>query len=281
MSKDNNMELSQFLAKKPKWAQKPCLYIIEHPYGGVFRCGLSGSTQYADSDPVYGNESQLKGLLARVTMYHGFWYPFTNAKLIAALQVKSALVYETTDRVGNDFLGVNYNISRPTRTLVRTREKEFHKVLDQRGYRMKIEENEVTARELFRPLQNSQELIAALRMIKGEALYLMSSSEIVEDAAYRGGSRHMKGAITVHESSRRSVQDRQVKVPTLTIRMDKESIEKLRNANPETFKKLLAIMQSYDANTTTETVRMKKKDVEGMRDFVATPRRSMRLRKAK
>ena len=280
------MDIAKFLEISPPWGLKPCLYIIEHPYGGVFRCGASGSTLYADSDPVYGNEGKLTGLLSRVTMYHAFWYPFSNAKIVAALRVKSALVHENKDRVGKDFTGTTYNISRPTRTLVLTREKEFHSVLDQRGFRMNVKGERgllvPTKRELFKPRRNSEDLIAGLRQIKGEELYLMSEGGIKSDDAYRGGSRHVRGAVQVHENFKRSVQDRNVKIPTLTIRLNKESVDQLRKSNKLQFEKLLSIMQSYDENTQTETVRMKRKDLEKMRDFATkSRRRSSRLAKEK
>jgi hypothetical protein len=77
-------------------------------------------------------DAQNRGLLSRANMYLNYFRPFSG-KLFAALTVKQALVAEADrDRVATDSSGTVYNVDRGARTLVLTREREFHLISDER-----------------------------------------------------------------------------------------------------------------------------------------------------
>ena len=185
------MYIGQFLIEaklKHKWAMEPCLYIVkqdatENP--NAHRCGASGTRLFLGADLPYPDRASSTGLLSRLNTYKNNWLP-VKGTIFAALIVKRALVAEVgRDRIGEDVAGGNYNIDRGSNTLVLTREKEFHQELDRRGLRWQKDQKN----ELFVPNKNTQELIAAMRTIRGENMYLMSPDTITEDSNYRGGSR--------------------------------------------------------------------------------------------
>ena len=123
-------------------------------------------------------------------MYLGYFRPFSG-KIFAALRIKQALVAEADrDRVATDSTGVTYNVDRGSRTLVLAREREFHQILDERGLRyMKHKRN-----ELFEPRSNVNELIAALRQVRGEEMYLMTKDTVSQDPKYLSqGTNHHHG----------------------------------------------------------------------------------------
>ena len=180
------MDLDRFLELRPDWAQNPCLYIVrqmatENP--NTHRCGASGTflvPNQADLDvPYRSDQAILKGLLGRMVMYQNYWLP-VKGSLIAALRIKRALVAEPQQRTAEDSLGNTYNVSRGNQTLVLTREKEFHQVLDRRGYRWQKDKRN----ELFQA--SPKELIASLRQIRGEQMFLFSKDSITEDPSYQG-----------------------------------------------------------------------------------------------
>ena len=261
------MDIEDFLKLKPMWAMEPCVYIVkqmatENP--NAHRCGASGTHMFAGADRPYGSENATRtGLLARLQMYSGFWLP-VKGKIFAALRVKRALVAEIDrHRTGEDSAGNVYNIDRGGHTLVLAREREFHNELDRRGYRWQTDKRN----ELFVPRRNVQELIAALRTVKGETMYLMfADGSVLEDESYRGGSR--RETVTVQPTAPRQVQDREVRVPSLTIRLSKDSVDQLRSSNPQTFARLLNIMQTYDEDAKrVETMRMSATDIERCRRY--------------
>ena len=59
----------------------------------------------------------------------------------------------------------------------------MHDRMDARGLRWDKEKRN----ELFVPKKSVNELIAVMRTIPGEAMYLFDDNTIVEDTAYRGG----------------------------------------------------------------------------------------------
>ena len=119
-------------------------------------------------------------------MYLGYFRPISG-KTFAALRIKQALVAEADrDRVATDSTGVTYNVDRGSRTLVLAREREFHQILDERGLRyMKHKRN-----ELFEPRSNVNELIAALRQVRGEEMYLMTKDTVSQDPKSQGTNHH-------------------------------------------------------------------------------------------
>ena len=293
------MDIDKFLEQRPAWANEPCLYIVrqmatENP--NAHRCGASGTHLFSGADLPYGSErATTTGLNSRLNMYSNFWLP-VKGKIFAALRVKRALVAEVdTDRLGEDFAGGVYNIDRGGHTLVLTREKEFHAALDRRGLRWQTDKRN----ELFVPRRNTQELIAALRTIRGEELFLcFPDGTILEDEGYRGGSRHSQVNISIRDTVSRQVPDRVARVPSLTIRLSRDSLEQLRSANPQQFSRLLAIVRSFDEHERTKReqapdtvhVRMSAADIEKLRARVKTedepvvrgveklpPRRSARI----
>ena len=96
------MELATLLKLKPSFAYEPALYIIKQTESiNAFRCGMSGSSLYKDSDRVFGADrpGNLSGLLSRMSMYLGFYTPLIP-KIYAALRIKKQLVALQNQRTG-------------------------------------------------------------------------------------------------------------------------------------------------------------------------------------
>lgn len=258
------MDIEKFLELRPEWAQSPALYIVrqmatENP--GAHRCGASGTflvPNQVDLDVPYRSDSAIfKGLLGRMVMYQNYWLPIRGS-LIAALRIKRALVAEPQQRTGEDSQGNTYNITRGNQTLVLTREKEFHQVLDSRGYRWQKDRRN----ELFQA--PAKELIASLRQIRGEELYLFSKDSITQDPHYRGGSR--KERITITETQPRQQPQRETRAPSLTITLSRSALEQLRSGSPQQFERLLNLVRSFDEDRkNTTTVTAPKEVVQEMR----------------
>ena len=149
----------------------------------AYRCGLSGGLQFKDSDRVYGADrpGSLSGLLSRMSMYMGFWTPLKGT-IYAALRIKAQLVAKPDQRLGTDYLGNAININQANQTLLRIRERNFHDVLDSRGLRWDRERKN----ELFVPGKKGViELIAAMRQVKGEEMYIFSEDGFLVSAYKR------------------------------------------------------------------------------------------------
>ena len=290
------MDVDYFLTLRPDWAQQPCLYIIlqegglKNPDGTYrpninYRVGASGTSMFKGSDRPYRSEdAQNFGLLSRCRMYRGFHNPFSTT-IFAALRVKQALIAEMDkDRLGTDSTGNFYNVNRGSRTLVLTRERELHNILDEKGLRYQKD----TRNELFQT-RNVEELISAMRYIRGEEMYIFGAQEIKLDPKYKGGSRRER--ITITETAPRQQPQRESRVPSLTIGLSKASLDQLRSGSPQQFERLLALVRDYYVQTKrTETVTMRPADVQEVRkdtprgqaivrglQQLFTPRRSPRL----
>ena len=256
------MDIEKFLELRPEWAQSPALYIVrqmatENP--GAHRCGASGTFLVPNLDvPYRSDRAILKGLLGRMVMYSNYWLP-VKGHIFAALRIKRALVAEPQQRTGEDSRGNTYNLTRGNQTLVLTREKEFHQVLDSKGYRWQKDRRN----ELFQaPVQ---ELISSLRQVRGEDLYLFSKDSIIEDPNYRGGSRKERIAIRVTQP--RQQPERQSRAPSLTITLSKTALEQLRSGSPQQFEKLINLVRSFDEERkNTTTIRAPAKVVQQMRE---------------
>eukprot|EP00966_Prymnesium_polylepis_P077542 1796483-Prymnesium_polylepis.1 len=177
------MDVDYFLTLRPGWAQQPCLYIILQERGlknadGTyrpninFRVGASGTSMFKGSDRPYRSEdAQNFGLLSRCRMYRGFHNPFATT-IFAALRVKQALIAEMDkDRTGTDST-------------------------DEKGLRFQKD----TRNELFQT-RNVEELISAMRYIRGEEMYIFGAQDVKLDPKYKGGSR--KERIVIQETAPR------------------------------------------------------------------------------
>ena len=267
------MDIEKFLDPdefRPSWAFEPCLYIVKQTNAGhnAHRCGASGTHMYAGSDLPYGADraSNLTGLLGRMVMYKNYWLPLKGT-IYAALRVKKQLVADSTQRTGQDAEGNAFNIDRGNYTLVLHREKEFHAELDRRKLRWRDDRNN----ELFLPKRGVEELISAMRMVHGEQMYIFKPDLIVEDPAYRGGTR--RELITITETKPRAMPGRVARTPSITVRLSKASIDQLRAANPNHFEQLLNIFREYvqdekakTKTTSTVTVQMEPDDIQDLRD---------------
>ena len=258
------MDLETFIGMRPEWAQEPCLYIVKQMAMGnnAHRCGASGTHMYRDGDSPYGTPS-FTGLLGRMTMYLNYWLPVKGV-IYAALRIRKQLVAENTQRTAVDSQGNTYNIDRGNQTLVLSREKEFHQELDRRGLRWRNDRKN----ELFVPRSKVEELIATMRTIRGEQMYLFDKSLIAEDEKYRGGSRQERVVVT--ETAPREQPDRTARVPSITVRLSKQAIDQLRAADPNHFQQLLNIIRQYDEERKTTTVTLPRADIQDIRD--QTPR---------
>ena len=266
------MDVDYFLTLRPDWAQQPCLYIILQE-GGLknsdgtyrpninYRVGASGTSMFKGSDRPYRSEdAQNFGLLSRCRMYRGFHNPFSTT-IFAALRVKQALIAEMDkDRLVTDSTGNFYSVHRGSRTLVITRERELHNLLDEKGLRFQKD----TRNELFQT-RNVEELISAMRYIRGEEMYIFGAQEIKLDPKYKGGSR--KERITITETQPRQQPQRESRAPSLTITLSRQALEQLRSGNPTSFERLMNIVKSFDEE--------KKKTTTAP----PLPRRSARLAK--
>ena len=263
------MDLHKFAMQvTPPWASQPCLYIIEHPASeltlefpnGVYRMGASGTKEFKDSDRPFGSESkEVSGLISRSRLYLGFLEPL-RAKIWAALRVKKQLVADPKKhRTATDVLGQEYNVDRGSYTLVLAREAEMHALLDAKDFRHKKD----TKKELFVPTQSVQQLIAIMRKIKGEEMFVFDENNIIKDTKYRGGSENQ---IKVIQTNVRSTQDRDSKtsyVPTITLKLNKKAIEELQMMKPESFAQLADYI--LDVLEPEEIVRLSKNTVQELR----------------
>ena len=264
------MDISTFLEMKPEWAYEPCLYIVKQMFPGnnAHRCGASGTQQFHQSDRAYGSGQGLTGLLSRISMYKGFWEPL-HGTIYAALRIRKQLVAKPTQRVGTDFVGNMFNIDRGNQTLVLAREADFHAELDRRGLRWNSERRN----ELFVPKKNVEELIAALRTIPGEDMFLFDTDTIIDDTAYRSGSRPR--TTTVIDTTSRGQPPRAVKdtVPTVTLKLSKVAIEQLRSNNPNKYQILSDLVRDImfplrdkTAPPATHAVSMTARALSALRD---------------
>ena len=252
------MDIDVFLKQKPQWAYQPCLYIVKQMFEGnnAYRCGLSGGLQFKDSDRVYGADrpGSLSGLLSRMSMYMGFWTPLKGT-IYAALRIKAQLVAKPDQRLVTDYLGNAININQTNQTLVRIRERDFHDVLDSRGLRWDKERKN----ELFVPGRKGViELIAAMRQVKGEEMYIFSEDGFVQDAFYRGGSE--RRGTTVTNTFHKQMQPREAafeaRAATITIRLTPKAIQELQGESPAKFAQLIRIIDEVykrPVSTTTTT----------------------------
>ena len=238
------MDIEQFLKLKPSWAYQPCLYIVKQMFEGnnAYRCGLSGGLQFKDSDRVYGADKpgSLSGLLSRMSMYMGFWTPLKGT-IYACLRIKAQLVAKPDQRLGSDYLGNPININQGNQTLVRIRERDFHDVLDSRGLRWDKERKN----ELFVPGKKGViELIAAMRQVKGEEMYIFSDKGPVEDVFYRGGSE--RKSMTVINTFQKQMQPREAafeaRAQSITIKLSQKAIEELKADSPAKFAQLIKLI---------------------------------------
>lgn len=237
------MELETLLKMKPEFAYEPCLYIIKQTEMiNAYRCGLSGSSLHQDADRVYGADrpGALTGLLSRMSMYLGFYTPLVP-KIYACLRVKKQLVALQNQRVATDFTGNTFNVDRGNYTLVRARESLMHERMDARGLRWKSDKKN----ELFVPKKSVEELIAVMRTIPGEEMYLFNEDSIESDDAYRGGRSddRVKTDTQVRTLPFREAAS-ELKTPSITIKLSKQAIEQLRSGNPKRYESLLEIIKS-------------------------------------
>ena len=288
------MDLQKFIDERDKypWAMQPCLYCILQDAGikklngsfiqnNNYRCGTSGTKMFADADLAYrSGDSSSTGLVSRCSLYLGFFRPFAG-KIFAALRVPKALVAEAADRTAEDTFGNVYNVNRGGNTLALVREKEYHAELDKRGLRFQ------TGRELFQT-NNVENIISAMRTVRGIEMYTFNKNGPVFDEKYRGGARRER--ITITETQPRQQPQREKRAPSLTITLSRAALEQLRSGNPMTFQRLVNLVSEFDEqreNTTTVTAPKKvvqelKKDADVARQLLdaviqTRPRRSARL----
>jgi hypothetical protein len=263
------MDLQKFIDERDKHPQflEPCLYCIlqdagiKQPNGtfiqnNKFRCGTSGTKMFADADLTYrSGDSSSTGLISRANLYMGFFRPFSGV-IYAALRVPKALVAESRDRTAEDTFGNIYNVDRAN-TLARVREKEYHAELDRRGLRFQ------KGRELFQT-NNVENIISAMRTVKGIEMYTFDKNGPVFDEKYKGGSRRERISIT--ETQPRQNPQRESKAPSLTITLSKEFLQQLRSGNPLTFQKLVNLVREFDEQKKqTTTVTAPKEAVQEIR----------------
>jgi len=237
------MELETLLKLKPAFAYEPCLYIIkQNDVVNAYRCGLSGSTLHQDIDRVYGADrpGTLTGLLSRCSMYLGFYVPM-SPKIHACLRVKKQLVSTQNQRTATDFAGNTYNVDRGNYTLVRAMESLMHDRMDARGLRWKSDKKN----ELFVPKKSVDELIAVMRTIPGEEMYIFGEDSITTDDTYRGGRAddRIKTDTQVRTLPFREVAS-ELKTPSITLRLSKKAIEDLRSGNPKRYESLIDIIKA-------------------------------------
>lgn len=237
------MDLSLFLDKcktdpSYAWTSEPCLYIVKSDASAnVYRCGASGTHLYPDNDPVYTSSTSIQGLQSRMTMYINYWLP-VGGKIYAALTIQKKLVATSSDRIS----ALGYNISRPTRTLVLEREKEFHAELDKRQYRW----DKGKHNELFIS-KSAQNLISALRTIQGERFFTFDESGFSESVIGRRSNRAQTQLIdTVTRKTPERTVSRTKRTPTLTVKLDKTFIKKLRDGSKHHYNKLLDIIETIE-----------------------------------
>ena len=93
------------------------------------------------------------------------------------------------------------------------------------------------------PKKSVEELIAVMRTIPGEEMYLFNEDSIETDDAYRGGRAddRVKGDTQVRTLPFREVAS-ELKTPSITIKLSKRAIEDLRNGNPKRYESLVDII---------------------------------------
>ena len=244
------MDLETFISVgEPTIFNNPCLYVIQQrpqnndPKTWAYRCGLSGRQQFEGSDRVFGSDSaQYKGQLGRAMLYKNYWLP-NKGFIFAALRIKQQLVAKPGSRVEEDADGGSYSATaRANFTLVELREMEYHQALDEKGLRWQKDRRN----ELFVPRNGDvNDIIDALRTVKGEELYLFSANKIREDPQYDPAKAIVRQIVTQTEpraQPRRTIAiDR--KAPVLEMRLNRESIELLRNNNKPKYELLVTLIK--------------------------------------
>jgi hypothetical protein len=208
-------------------------------------------------------------------MYLGFYTPL-SPRIFAALRIKKQLVARNHQRVGTDFVGNTFNIDRGNQTRVLAMEALMHDRMDKRGLRWRSDKKN----ELFVPRRNVDELIAVMRTIPGEEMYLFTEDKFVQDDAYRGGrsrgDNDIQAMTSVRQQPDRINKDTQ---PTITLKLSRKAIEELQNSEPERYKELVSIISTVsnlqkeptirETNPTspppTEIVRLPKRAVDALR----------------
>lgn len=244
------MDLETFLTVGERSIfNSPHLYVIQQrPQNGdpktwAYRCGLSGRQQFAGSDRVFGSDrAQFKGLLGRCVMYTGYWLP-NQGVIHAALRIREQLVAKPGARLEEDAEGGTYSATaRANFTLVELREMEYHQALDEKGLRWQKDRRN----ELFVPRNGDvNDIIDALRTVKGEEMFLFSKNKIREDPLYDPSKAIVRQVVTqthAREQPRRTIAIER-KAPVLELRLNRESIETLRNNNPSRFSILLQLIK--------------------------------------
>ena len=237
------MDIETFLQMRPTWAYEPCLYIVKQMFPGnnAYRSGAAGTQLFknADFDLVYGADKSgsLTGLLGRMTMYRNYWMPLKGT-LYAALRIKKQLVARPGQRVGIDSVGEQYNIDRGNQTLVLQREAEMHAEMDRRGLRWQDDKKN----ELFAPRKGVEELIDAMRTIRGEDLYLFDKETIQEDVSYTGGVERAEIINTTKRALPTRAAATEIRAPTVTLKLSRKAVEELQTLNPKKFLDLVDII---------------------------------------
>jgi hypothetical protein len=98
-------------------------------------------------------------------------------------------------------------------------------------------------------------------------MYLFREGSIAEDTNYRGGSRKEVAIIT--ETTARAQPERTARVPSITVRLSKSSLDQLRAGNPTHFEQLLDLIRGYiesEKPKETITIEMDKSDVQEIRN---------------
>ena len=273
------MELSRLLEIKPSWAYEPCLYIIRQTDSiNAFRCGASGTKAFKDEDRVFGADrpGSLQGLLSRCAMYLGFYEPLVP-KIYAALRIRKQLVAKKDQRTGTDFQGNTYNIDKGGQTLVLAREALMHDRMDRRNLRWKPERKN----ELFVPKKSVDELIAVMRTIPGEEMYIFGENSIEEDTAYRGGRVRTSDDNVQTNTTQRTQPGRELKdnIPSVRLKLSRRAIQELSDHDPETFVELVKLfkdvaeLMDYEeifetkpvSAPPTQIIRLPKRAIEALR----------------
>ena len=262
------MDLQLFVDERAKypWAKEPCLYCILQDAGlkqgdtfvqnNKFRCGTSGTKMFVDSDLAYkSGDSTSTGLISRCNLYLGFFRPFSGL-ILAALRVPKALVAESRDRISEDSFGHVYNVNRGSNTLALVREKEYHAELDRRGLR--YQKN----RELFET-NNVENIISALRTVKGIEMYTFNKQGAIFDEKYKGGSRQEKITITETQPRQNPQRTTVTRAPSLTITLSKTFLQQLKAGNPLMFQRLINLVSEFDEQKKkTTTVKASKEVIQ-------------------
>ena len=109
-------------------------------------------------------------------------------------------------------------------------------VLDER----KLRWQEDRRNELFKPKKSVEELIDALRTVKGEEMYLFSKTKIREDPLYDPANaivREVTFQTQVRQQPTRTAGIER-KAPILTLRLNKQSIEEFVETSQSIIKNL-------------------------------------------